>query len=822
MSSRRLLAGSVALLLSAAVCLAAPTAPPRDTAGDPLPQGALARVGTLRLRHGGYVINVVFAPDGKSFVSCGNDSMVRLWDTATGKEIRRFEGHKGNIDGLAFAPDGKTILSSGTDGAGRIWDVATGKEKVTLTGHAGMVNAAAYAPDGKTVATKGTDGTARIWDAASGKELHQIPVARDNGSPLVFSPDGKALAVVAPDLSLKLIDTSTAKEIQTFAGHKATLNSLDFSPDGKQFASAGGDSLARVWDVATGKEVLQLKGHEGTVSSVHFSPDGKLLATGGFDKTIRIWDAKTGQELRQGKGHTGVVSEVGFSPDSKLLASASWDGAVRLWDVATGKELPQSAGPGPVSGAALSADGTLLVTGHSADGVHLWDAATGKPKRAALDFRGPVTAVALTPDGKLVAAANPMGDFATWDVATGKRHFLTEGEKRVGLARQSPAALALSPDGGVLAVVHGDFNGSVTFYEPTTGKRLPNSPPSPTPDPTTGQIHFPPQALLFSPDGRLFLTAGTTDGVKLHETATGKEVRSLLEPTTANAVSIAIAPDGRSVAAASFDGRVWVWEAATGGPRRQWEGEKQVPPALAFTADGRMLATTDGKGGIHFRQLATDKEVKTLTGHEGPVTALAFAGGRMLSVSRDGTALVWDVSGVKPEKGSADKVDAEAAWSGLGDDSPEKAFESMGRLGEAPDAAVRLLRERLKPANAADAKRIDTLIVQLNDDEFEKREDASKELGKLGPQAETALRKAAKDPASAEVARRVAELLAKLKAGAVSGEGLREARALEVLEGLGTPEAKKLLEELAKGAGGAGLTQQAKAALERMAKRMAP
>jgi hypothetical protein len=213
-----------------------------------------------------------------------------------------------------------------------------------------------------------------------------------------------------------------------------------------------------------------------------------------------------------------------------------------------------------------------------------------------------------------------------------------------------------------------------------------------------------------------------------------------------------------------------------------------------------------------------------LAGHEGRVTALSFAaaGARMLSVSLDGTALVWDTAAVKPEaKAAAEKVEAEAAWAGLGDDSPATAFETMGRLGAAPEVAVKLLRERLKPANATDAKRIDTLIAQLNDDEFEKRENASKELAKLGPQAGQALRKAAKDPASAEVARRVAELLTKLKEGAVSGEGLRESRALEVLEGLGTPEAKKLLEDLAKGAGGAGMTQQAKSALERMAKRAA-
>jgi WD40 repeat protein len=817
MSTRRLLAGAAALLLSALPGLAAPTSPPRDAAGDPLPQGVLARVGTHRLRHGGYVINVVFAPDGKSFVSCGNDSMVRLWDTATGKEIRKFEGHKGHIDGLAFGPDGKTILSSGNDGTARLWDVATGKERVTLNGHVGMVNAAAYAPDGKTVATKGTDATARIWDPATGKELRAIPVALDNGSPLAYSPDGKTLAIVAPDLTLKLIDPSTGKEVQTFTGHKTTLNSLDFSPDGKRFASAGGDSLARVWDVATGKEVLQLKGHEGTVSSVHFSPDGKLLATGGFDKTIRFWDAKTGEELRRGSGHTGVVSEVGFSPDGKLLASASWDGAVRLWDTATGKELPQSAGPGPVSCGAITADGKLLATGHSADGVFLWEAATGKARGAALPFPGPVNAVALTPDGKLVAAANPAGDFAVWEVSTGKKLFITEGEKRVGIARQSPAALALSPDGATLAVVHGDFNGSVAFYDPKTGKKLPSSPPAPVPDPTTGVLRFPPQELVFSPDGRLFLTGGQTDGVKLHEASTGKEVRQLLAPNVAAAVNIAIAPDGRSAAATSFDGRVWVWETATGGERRHWQlADRQSPPAVAFSSDGRLLATSDAKGAIHFRQLTSDKELKTLTGHEGPVTSLAFAGGRMLSVSRDGTALVWDTSGIKPEKGTGEKIGAEAVWAGLGDDTPTTAFDAMGRLTEAPEAAVRLLRERLKPADAADAKRVDALIAQLNDDDFEKREGASKELAKIGAQAVSALQKAAKDPASAEVARRVGELLTKIKEGAVSGEALREARAMEVLEGLGTPDAKKLLEELAKGAAGSALTQEAKAALKRL------
>jgi hypothetical protein len=201
------------------------------------------------------------------------------------------------------------------------------------------------------------------------------------------------------------------------------------------------------------------------------------------------------------------------------------------------------------------------------------------------------------------------------------------------------------------------------------------------------------------------------------------------------------------------------------------------------------------------------------------VTALAFAAGRLLSVGADGTAIVWDATGLKPEKATAEKVDAEAAWAGLDAPNPAKAYETVTRLMEAPEAAVGLLRERLKPATGTDAKQIEQLIGQLNDDDFTVREKASEELAKLGALAEKALRAAAKDPASAESARRVAELLKKLDAGAASGGALRETRALEVLEAVGTPEARKVLEGLAKGAPDAALTREARASLERLARR---
>jgi WD40 repeat protein len=809
----------VAMLLAPAV-RAEPVKSP-DAAADALPEGALVRVGSTRLRHNGSVINVAFAPDGKTLATCGNDSLVRLWDPATGKEIRRFEGHKGNLEGLAFSPDGKTLLSGGNDGTARLWDLATGKEVRQMAGHRGTLTAV-FSPDGKTIATKGgADATGKLWEAATGKELHTFKVARDTGSPLAFSPDGKRLAIVHPDFSLRLLDSTTAAEVQTFAGHGEALNCLDFSPDGKVLASSGADGLARLWDVATGKEIRQLRGHDGVVCSVHFSPDGKLLATAGADKTVRFWDAKTGEELRRGTGHTSLISEVAFSPDGKVLASAAWDYTVRLWDVATGKELPQSAGPGPVACAALSADGKLLATGHAGSGVHLWDAATGKPRGAALAFDGPVTAVALTPDGKFVAASNGEADFAVWEVATGKKRCASDHVKATGIPRRRVLVLALSPDGKVLAVAGKEPEGWIDFHDTATAARLATSPARPAAaDPDADRGHSPPHAMSFAPDGRTLLTSSSTEGVKLYETATGKEVRQLLEPTEDPVWGVAFAPDGRSVAVRT-NATIRVWETATGGERRRWGAQEATDHygdrAVALSAAGRLVAASAGGKEFGVGPVAGG-ELRPLTGHDAAVTALAFAaGGRLLSVSHDGTALIWDISNLKFEKkGPGEKIDAEAAWAGLDAADPAKAFETMARLEEAPEAAVALLSKRLKAAAAADPKRIDTLIAQLNDDEFEKREEASKELAGLGPQAEQALRKAAKDPPSAEAARRVKELLRKIDDGSVSGGRLREVRALEVLEAVGTPEARKLLQELARGAATAALTQEAKASLSRL------
>ncbi|HEV3256015.1 MAG TPA: LpqB family beta-propeller domain-containing protein [Gemmataceae bacterium] len=815
--------------------------------GDPLPAGAVARLGSSQLAHRGNVSCAAFSPDGKILATGGFDNYVRLWDPATGRELQALQ-HFGSVRSLVWAPDGKTLFSS-SDGEGvRIWDTPSGKELRRLGDRKGMVTSLALTRDGKTLAYAVGEKTVVVRHVPGDQELFRFQ-AGDRAYCLAFSRDGRTLIVGGEPKKIRRWHVPTGKELPPLEGHTGGTYPVLFSPDGKLIASGGSylDGEIHLWDAETGKEIRRWLAHTYGVGSLAFSPDSKTLLSGhsAVRDTLRLWDVATGRALRSFPAPIhGLVDSITFAPDGKLAASAGcWGRGVYLWEVATGKEVsPFPRHNGEVTGLAFTLDGRLLATGSADHTVALWEADTGRPIGRFRGHRGPVRAVAVAPDGKLVASAGQDDKgVLLWSRET--------GELVRELVREKVAftCLAFSPDGQILAAGEGADtismpagarapDGAVRLWNVPTGKEIRQLRGK------AGRVN----ALAFSPDGQTLATTGFDDlAIHLWNPQTGTE-RARLERTTDSGASkwlfegtsaLVFAANGRTLAALSFYEQksnigpavppkenavrtVSLWEVATGQMCHEIRLPVNSVKSIGFV-DGRYLVFGGNDATIRPLDLATNQWLPAAHGHQDSVAALALSpnGRTLASGSWDTTTLVWRTAALiaqRPlQKTKRTEHEIEALRKDLVGVDAVRAYRAMWELAATPQA-VRLLERLVRPVPKVDGARLKALVAALDSDKYRVREQATAELRRLAELATPTLREVLRRPPSAEVRRRVQGLLA------ASGDDKRvSARTLEVLEHLDTPEGLRLLELLASGAPTARLTQEAKASRARLAKRSA-
>ena len=311
--------------------------------------------------------------------------------------------------------------------------------------------------------------------------------------------------------------------------------------------------------------------------------------------------------------------------------------------------------------------------------------------------------------------------------------------------------------------------------------------------------------------------------IYLWDVDTGKPAGRFDEAKSA-ILAHAYSPDGRTIATAHADYTITLWEVACGKPCGQFKtGTAQPLTTLVFAPNGKVLVGGGPDGTVRFWEASTGKELAQRKGHLSAILGLAIAadGKTLVTGSADSTGLVWDVPALALTKTAVAELDArqvEAQWAELAGADPAKAHQAIRVLSAAPKQAVTLLQDQLKPVAVPDEKQVATWIADLESDDFAVRKKAEDSLAGLGELVQTALRKALAKPNFSLEARRRMERIVEQNLLRLSGTRLREVRSVAVLEEIGTPEARELLDKLAKGAADARLTRETNAARERLSR----
>ena len=649
-----------------------------DVAGDPLPAGAIARLGTTRYRLRGWHQGVFFSPDGNTVICKGEESVIRAFEVASGKVVWEFKDADLTNWTADQSPDGTTLAVLGYQKTGerlptpalRVYDLPTRKPLWTIPVSSDYSSSlrVRFFPNGKTVVTT-TAHEIRFWDARTGIELLRQKAELPYGG-FEISRDGKWICYGYSDLFLW--DWESGAEPRKIEGAGIGGSGLFFfGPDDKTVYAASNGRRPKAFDIATGKPVGWMD--IGVPAQwVSLSPNKKLLAVGYYgtsrrsENVISFRDAITGNEIRQLPCGTSGGAGGAWSRDGTRFATIT-DNRFWAWDVKTGKVLgPDIPGhEAMISTMTFSPDGRIF-TASNDHTIRAWDPATGK-QLMCLQMNGLARGMALSPDGSLLAGSGLRNDFRIWE-ANGKERFGLNGHGQNGGLR----LVQFSADGKTL-ISYGD-DCYLRVWDTKTGKlraehRLLPHGASEDDDLMDRLMMMAAQrATDLGPDGNTFVFAEGAEVVVIDAVSGKQRFRFAGDPQRVE--NLALSPDGRFLAISGAG--MLLPKPIPGQPGRQpndhqvtiWDLVKieavtkfRVPGPnfsgnLKFSPNGRMLATSAYQSPLQLWNTKTGAAIGTV---ELPqrVGRVAFdATGKRLAVAFwDTTVVIYDLATVlKPAK----------------------------------------------------------------------------------------------------------------------------------------------------------------------------
>jgi WD40 repeat protein len=826
----RLAAVSTMLLLAAASFGQSIPAPKvrTDVDGVSLPEGAIARLGSARFRFDGHpACPVAFSGDGK-LVAVAAHRSVSVFETDTGRQRHRFpmlDEHYPQV--VRFLDDGKRIAvgsAGGKTGELTIYDLADGKQVVTskLPGN-NQIHIGDITPDGFRVLAVDWFAKVYLWDVKAERELWTFNHAEAK-VPQPLTADGKYF-VMAGREKAELRDAQTGKLVGTFPDPGPRFQNRYYpgmSPEGRiALGAEKGDAVVVL--SAQGSERVRTLPTDLRPEQFFFSPDSRYLVAPSVAGT-QVWDLSAPDDKGPVVRLVGAIRG-GFTPDGKTHALADV-GSITLFSVGDWKRLPQSADlASPVSRVRFLPDGKRVI-GYTRKGWVAWPAAGGPATRLSDDSTvHPQVYAAVSADGRTACDVvhEPAKDQSSY-VFAGKNTLrvtdLATGKDRRIPDSQMVNSIQLSPDGRHIStltradgfVVWDARTGDLCYrHKRTTDGSVLGAAPAPDGKGLARSVFG-----AYRPNPQADLLAPVYSDVTVTDHITGREWKMDPIPWSVYVGGAWFSSDGSKVVLQGRFSSDWkkdsvsVWDMRTGRRLVNWERQSGRLDSDSLSRDSRSLLTGTMKGQLALIEVATGGPRASFQ-HFGEVLSSAFHhdGTKAVSSSPDGPIYIWDLIG---DPGRWDASKADAVWADLASPDAKIAFAAIRKLRANPTDAIAFLTDRVKLPAPPTEDQIAGLLKRLDGAAFAERERAQKELTKVAELIRPRLEKARKS-ASEESGRRLDQVLKATEE--LTSERLRHVRACEVIEGIGSPEAVKVLRDWATGQEGARLTIEAKESLAR-------
>ena len=650
----------------------------QDNTQRNLPEGAKARLSK------GQINSINYSPDGTQIV-VGSPTGIWFYDVRTGAERALLTDHVLTTGLVAFSPDGKT-LASGMHDKILLWDVATGTLLKSIERQASTIKGLRIFDDGTTLLCENDyDGSVQLWDINTGSKKKDFHPSGSRGLSAVFGSmigreiaaadlyvnkidDNGIYAVGYEDGKIRLEDATTGRHLRNLQGPKEPVRQLVFSPDGTRLAAQTADGTIRLWEVTTGRVLKDLTQSSWVWGLLMFSKDGKTLACQGKAADIELWDVET-QTLRITLGGADTpISMLAFSPDAKTVAGANLNGEIRVWDANTGDAVSvfRTAHAAWLDTLAFSPDGSTLASGDTAT-IRFWDTLTFTQRANPIKVQTALLrAWAFSPDGSTVTTAerfkfekrtrdafvkeSVLGRLSLWDTRTGKKlsgfgiewH---EGEAPVLPGQRKTAMSTGGMDGPVVFSQNGYMLATALNSERATKDNRFTVHLWETPH---GKLHFTLKghtdkvnALAFTHQGHTLASASDDGTIRLWDASTGTQMLSLPSGKTR---ALAFSTDGKILASISGAANIQLWDIATGNKRTALKGQSSFSDALAFSMNNKILAS-GSRDRVILWDATTGNKLATLKGQAYWINALAFSpdGNTLASGSEGGAIFLWHI-----------------------------------------------------------------------------------------------------------------------------------------------------------------------------------